>query len=163
MTIQQLKEMPIGSKTGSFYLTIKTAKKKWQDKNGDWICQVLLADKTGEMLADVCIGENIPLQRTQALWVVVCEVQEAEPDQTKASRIGKKLLVSEFRLDEITEPPEMGMLLGEGEKVIRGKVLCWMTAAKIQTGATAEEVKAFITEPAFKEIVDIIMDGGQKK
>lgn len=162
MTINQLLSMPTGSRTGSFYLTVKTAKKKWQV--GDvWYHQVLLVDETGEMLADVCIGKYNPLIAGQRPWIIVCEVQEAEIDHTKASRTGKKLLVSEFRHDTVTEPPEMGMLSGEGEKVIRSKILCWLTAAKIETGESAAGVRAYIKSPILKEIVDFIIEGGNEK
>jgi len=151
MTIQQLLEMPIGQKAGGFPVTIKTAKKKWE-VNGKWYHQVVIMDDTGEMLADVCIHVNVPLQRTQTLWVIVSIVQQADK--------GKKLYIDQFRHETINEPPEaLDFGAGESEKTIRSKIMCWLTSAKVQTGATNKEVLTYITDPVFREILDVIMEG----
>ena len=126
MTIKQLLAMPIGEKVGGFDLTIKTAKKKWQI-GSKWMHQVLAMDETGEMLVDVNIAKNIPLQRAQTFWVIVSEIQDSEQ--------GKKLYVDQFQLATVTEPDNvMDFGLAESERVIKSKVKCWLVAGCLQGG-----------------------------
>ncbi len=125
ITIQQLKNMPDKERCGGFELTIKTAKKKWQI--GDtWMHQVLLMDNTGEMLADVNIGKNIPLQRQQVIRIIVAEVQDSES--------GKKLYIDQFTIVSATEPEwESGQMwdaVTEGK--IRHGLVCSLIRAKGQ-------------------------------
>lgn len=145
MNIQQLKEMPAGTRVGGFSLTIKTAKKKWQ-VDGKWIHQVLVMDNTGEMLADVNIVKNIPLQRAQTFRVIVSEIQAAEQ--------GTKLCVDQFQLDTITEPDNIiDFVAGESDRTIKGKIKTWLVAACLQSGTPPTKIDRIGVD----DLVDYVM------
>ncbi len=140
-TILSLLNSPIGTRTGGFTKTIKTAKKRWA--NGDQhYQQVILMDESGEMLADVNITTKPILQRTQELRIIVCEVQSSDK--------GKKLYISEYELvTDIGEPP----LELDGEaRVVRSKIKCWLVPALIQSGISIEQI------PSYKKHIDRVVD-----
>lgn len=151
-TIQQLRNMPLGSKTGGFVKTVKTAKKKWQ-VNGKWMHQVLLMDETGEMLADVNIGTYSPLIAGQEIRIVVCEVQAAEIGPFASDRT--KLYVDQFAFTEspVTEPADTMNFTGESPNIIRGKIKTWLAAASLQSGKTPQEVD----RAGIESLVDWVM------
>ena len=162
MNIKQLLEMPHGYRVGGFDLLIKTAKSKKQlpgekhQKEGTgWIHRVALMDMTGEIWADVAIGKYNPLIAGRSIHIVVCEVQDSD----YLNKPCKKLLVSEFTQPvQIGEPP-MDFAEGEITKTIRSKILCWLVAARFQSGAATDEILKFVNNPQLKEIVDKIMEG----
>ncbi len=163
MNIKQLLEMPNGYRVGGFDLVIKTAKKKMQlpgekhQKEGTgWIHKVVLMDMTGEIWADVHIGKNIPLIAGRSIHITICEVQDSE----HLNKPCKKLLVSQFTQPvQIGEPPAMNFNEGEITKTIRSKILCWLVASKVQTGASTDNILAFVESERLKKIVDKIMEG----
>ena len=135
MRIKQLLMQPIGQKIGAFPLSIKTYKKNWQ-VGKIWWCQVICMDETGEMPVDVKIGAQYnPIRgRGSVIHVIVAEVQEAE----YLGKDRKKLVVDQFTIPEtIGEPPQTDNYYGENPQVIRGKVKCWLVAAKDETGISA--------------------------
>ena len=162
ITVEQLLKMPVGEKVGGFELTVKTDKKKWQ-VGQNWIHQVTLTDTTGDILADVNLGPKYaPLQRSSSIRVIIGIIQAAEISNEKIKRTGIKLFVDQYTVPiTIGEPPEtMNFSNGEPIKVVRGKIKCWLTAAKVQqNGATIEEVDGFVHHPLLKEIIDSIMEG----
>lgn len=149
--IEQIKEMPIGTRFGGFTKTIKTAKKKWQ-VDGKWIHQVQLMDKTGDMLADVNIGKYEPLIGGQEIRIIVAEVQETEVRNVPTL----KLYVDQFSMPTITEPPDvMNLSNGEPARVIRGKIKTWLAAGCLQSGTPPREVD----RDGIDSLVDWIMEG----
>ena len=154
MNIKQLREMPNNCRVGGFDLAIKTAKKKWETKEG-WIHQVVLMDKTHEIWADVNIGKNIPLIAGKQIHIIVCEVQDSE----HLNKSCKKLYVDQFtQPTQIGEPP-MDFEYGDSVKIIRSKILCLLTAAKIEAGASTSTTLDFLNNPELNQIVDKIMEG----
>ena len=154
-TIEQLKNMPVGTKIGGFTKAIKTSKKKWQVE-GQWFHQVQLMDKTGDMLADVNIGTYKPLIGGQEIRIIVAEIQETE-DRNKPVL---KLYIDQFeQVTQIGEPPDSMSFMGESEKVVRGKIKCWLVAAMLESGDSMVLVSEQIKDPLMKEIIDEIMKG----
>ncbi len=134
ITIKELQEAEAGQKVGGFAntLTVKKTKKMWQ-VGDDWIHQVVLMDKTGEMLADVCVGEGRnPICRATEIYVQVAEIRQTD--------VGKILYVDQWRVDLISEPPFVPSFQGE-ERVVRSKIKCWLVAATIQAGEDVDESK----------------------
>jgi len=148
--------MPVGERLGEFSLAIKTAKKKWQ-VNGKWIQQVLLMDKTGDILADVNIVKYIPLIAGQEIRIIVAEVQSTEIRNVPAL----KLYIDQFEIPAtIGEPDNIPDLSGlDSSNVIRGKIKCWLVAAKVETGVPEKEILKFAQSDALKAIIDSIMEG----
>ena len=77
MKIEQLLIQPHGTKINAGTLTVKTSKKTWQ-VGKIWWNQVVFMDETGEMPADVKIGDYKPLKRGGKVKVIVAEVRDAE-------------------------------------------------------------------------------------
>jgi len=155
MTIDQILKMPIGQKFGGFDLTIKTAKKKWQ-VNKTWMHQVCLMDETGEMLADVNIGQYIPLHRGTRIHIIVAEVQDNEK--------GKKLYIDQFDRLTMTVPEyeaQIGSAEDDWDKVNRGKVRHGLICALIRSGQIKEEDIPLGSGAKMKieALVDYIMTG----
>ena len=151
MQIKEILEcMPGTQFTDGDTFTIKTAKKKWETTSG-WMQQVLLTDKTGDILADVNIGSNIPLQRNQQISLIAAEIQPSED--------GAKLYIDIFELvTQIGEPP-MTYSTGEPTRIVRGKIKCWLVAGKVQAGFTGKEILTFAKSDELKQIIDSIMEG----
>ena len=150
--------MPVGQKLGGFDLTIKTAKKKWQiiyppkdAIDNFWMQQALLTDETGDILADVKLKGNIPLQRTQQLHVTVAEIQQGET--------GVKLYVDQYEIPTLTEPPFVPDFT-EADKIVRSKIKCWLVAGMFQSGQyNMEGILVDIESPTFAQIIDSIIKG----
>ena len=158
MNVKQLLEMPVGEKVGGFDLAIKTAKKKWETKEG-WMHQVTLMDKTGEILADVNIGKNIPLIAGRQIHITVCEIQDSEHMNNPC----KKLYIDQFtQPTQIGEPP-IDFEHGDSTKTIRSKILCLQSAGMFDGNcdlkARIKEVAVAIRIPEMGRIVDRIMEG----
>ncbi len=142
MNISDVLKMPIGQKFGGFDVVIKTTKKKWQVKN-EWMHQVVLSDESGDVLADVNIEKNIPLQRNAPLHIVVGIVQSG-------GDIDKKLYIDQFALPaDIGEPVEFN----QTDKITRSKIKCWLVSACIQSDSILE-----INKDRINELVDFIME-----
>ena len=150
ITVEQLKEMPNNQGVGGFAMTISKIKKLTQIGN-NWIHQIVLADETGEILADVKIGtQRIPLQRNQQIKIIVAKVQDIAEG-------GKKLYVDQSAQVTASEPD---MLDKEGLiQEIRSKIMCWQVAAYLQAGNDSYSAVEFSKSDELKEIVDNIMKG----
>ena len=159
ITIEQLKSMPNNYKTGGFLMAIKTAKKMWQVKD-IWYQQILLMDETGEILADVKLGKGYtPLSGYKQIKIIVCIIQESFPDGKK-KKSEKKLLIDQFDLPTQIGEPEtaINFVNGEPEKVVRGKIKCWLAASMLQS-RSVEAALQEIQKPEMKEIIDSIIEG----
>lgn len=151
MNIAQIQKMPVGEKFGSFRTVVKTTKKKWQ-QDGGWIHQVVLSDNTGDILADVNIGDNKPLVRAQEVWAIVAEIQATEK--------GTKLYIDQFQFLDQTEPDfPLDYTAADMQKVVRGKIKCLLVAAYLQSGVGVDEAEAFSEGPQIKRIIDKIIEG----
>lgn len=152
MKISDIQTFPVGyTFGGGFPLVVKTMKKKWQLED-KWIRQCVLTDGTGDILADVNLGKG-HLGRGNIIKIIVAEIQ--------ATDTGKKMYVDQYDVPTQTEPDEpfMTFLDNEQIKTIRSKILCWLTAAKFQSGATTHEALNFLEDPDLRKIVDRIMEG----
>jgi len=150
--VSQIQEFPIGYKFGGgFPLTVKTLKKKWEI-NGGRVQQCVLTDETGDILADVNLRKGT-LMRTWIINIIVAEIQ--------ATDTGKKMYVGQWSVPTMTadDLPIMDFASGDQTKTIRSKILCWLTAGKVQSGASAPEVLEFVEDPILKKVVDRIMEG----
>jgi len=130
MEIKQLLNMPVGERVNPGIFTIKTAKKKWQDKD-IWWHQVILMDETGEMPADVKIGKYNPLIAGGQIKIIVSEVQNAE----YLGKDRKKLVVDQFSIPTTTMDEyysKQDEIDKENRLIIESKVRCWLVAACIQ-------------------------------
>jgi len=143
MNIEQLKQMPVGTKTGGgFKLAVKTIKKAWQIKD-IWFQQIVLMDETGEILADVKLGKNCNNLRGKIgneIKAVVCEIQDSE----YMGKPCKKLYIDQWDYDVFRGDPAdmLDPIVKDYEIVkdaeIRSKIRCWLVAAAIQNGATIQ-------------------------
>jgi hypothetical protein len=129
MTIKQLLAMPIGQKVSECTFSIKTAKKKWQLPSGEWMHLVLLADQTGEILADVRIGKYIPLiANSSPIKIITADIRVGE----LANKPIKKLWVDKFALPTITADEYMDGLDTEAEEwtaIVKSKVRMHLVCA----------------------------------
>ena len=86
---------------GGFKKTVFKTKKQSSmttDEGEVFFHQVVLKDETGEIIANVCLGnKRIPLQRNQEIHIVVCETKDTDD--------GRVLEVEEFVIASVTEPP----------------------------------------------------------
>lgn len=152
MKVSQIQAFPVGYKFGGgFPLTVKTLKKKWETPEG-WVQQCVLTDDTGDILADVFLDKK-SLFRSWTIDIIVAEIQ--------ATDTGTKMYVSQWSVPTMTadDLPIMDFGVGDQTKTIRSKILCWLTAAKIQSGATNKETRSFVEDPITHRIVDKIMEG----
>ncbi len=146
MTIAEILELPVNSSVyGDF--TVKKSKKSWEDSPGDYLHQVLLADKTGEILADFHTVTYNPLVNGQRLTLVAAMVQTGE--------YANKLYVETWRSTEepTTEPP----LQGEA-KIVRSKIKCHLAASYMNYCGT-DKLMLFLRSKECKEIIEEIMNG----
>jgi hypothetical protein len=158
ITIKRILEAEVGEKFGGIELTVKTVKKKW-DTGKETIQQVVFSDTTGDILADIKLAKGKygydTIIRNSPIKIVVAEIQ--------ASENSKKLYVDQYIRRTVTEPeitPYDGYMNGiEPIEVIRSKIKCWQVAAKIETGASLDEVLEYIRDDKFKQIIDEIMKG----
>ncbi len=150
MTIKEILELPINTSVyGDF--TVKKSKKNWETSPGDYLHQVLLADKTGEILADFHTITYNPLVNGQHLALVEAIIQTGE--------YTNKLYVETWRPteDSISEPPTE--YHGEAH-IVRSKIKCLLTAAHIQHyGLDKGKVLEFLRSKECKEIIEDIMNG----
>ncbi len=155
-TIKELLEKPAGYKFSGLTLTIKTAKKLFQFGIGRiWMHEVVLVDMTGEIWADVAVVKHIPLRRGNEINIIQGEIQDSE----HLNKPCTKILVSQFTQPaQIGEPP-MNFEYGDSVKTIRSKILCLLTAAKIESGADEGTILNFLYGSKTRQIVDKIMEG----
>ncbi len=185
MTITQLLEMPIGQKTGGFLLTVKTAKKFWEVPNeqGQKVGhkgqgrilhqQAILADETGEIIADIKIlspehGNLCDAIKVGAIIrVIVCEIQIAYSKKGDTPEPNKKLFIDQFSVYIKEEAGRESVWGPEGaealawqearEEEVRGKVRHGVVCAMIQNDDRQTVIldnKKFVND-----IVDFIMTG----
>ncbi len=155
ITIAQIKKMPVGTKLAGFAncFTIKTAKKSWP-VGDEWMHQVLLTDKTGDMLADVNIGKYIPLIGGSEIRIIVAEVQETEVRNVPTL----KLYVDQFELPVcIGDSPmeDIDYYL----KTVRSKVKCLLVAAYTGAGNDIDKQLEYAEDPKLSQIIDSIIKG----
>lgn len=166
LTIKQMLEGKIGEPFGGCEKAIKTYKKIWQDDKGIYYQQVILMDNNGEIPADVKLGDKYnPLRgRVSLLRIVVAEIQEAE----YLGKDRRKLIVHEWAVgdpyhnesDPTALSPYEEHLAGiDSPRVVRGKIKCWLVAAKIQSGAKDEDVEDFSNSEILTKIIDNVMKG----
>ncbi len=100
MTIDEILQLPTNADVGGVF-TVKTSKKIWKESDGH-MQQVLLCDKTGEMLADVHIIDYQPIQRGVQIELIQAITQHGEN--------GIRLYVEEMKYagEPISEPPLQG-------------------------------------------------------
>lgn len=156
LTIKQMLESKIGERFGDVEKIIKTCKKKWQT-DGKWIQQVVITDTTGDILADVNIGKNIPLIRGTPIKIIVAEIQSSEK--------GNKVYIDQFSQPTSSEPDLTPYDQFQSdwekanEKIIRSKIKCWLVAAKIQSDVPDSDAEEFSRSEILNKIVDNIMKG----
>ena len=161
MDIKQIQKMPIGYKAGGITLTVKTVKKTWQlpGKNDNWIHQVLLADKSGDILADVNIGKKYnPLRRSQVITIIKFEVRETELRNSAV----KIIYVDQFRQETITADEYMDNFTEEEEKwdkIARSKIKFGFAIRYAERGKTLVEILNYIEDPALDRVVEAVMKG----
>jgi len=186
-TVKQIKEWPIGYKSGGFFLTVKQVKKFWEVPQPDGklvghkgegrilVSQAILTDLTGDLLADLKIaspehGNHNPLKVGQAIRVIVCEVQQAYPQKGQDPPQGKKLYIDQYE-DYIKQelgtesawgPDDEAFAWAEARKEeVKGKVRHGIVCSLIKAKEIAlDEIPI---PPAHKqrinEIVDFIITG----
>ena len=152
ITIQQLKNMPVGERVGGFELSIKTYKKTWE-ANKKWYSQVILMDETGEMPADIYVGKAYnPIRgRGHKIRLIICEVQEAE----YLGKDRKKLYISEYSIPTTTiaeyEAEQDALDLKWG-KEIQGKIRHGLVCSYIKKGK-------LIDKSEIEKLIEYIMTG----
>ncbi len=142
MIISEILKCPVDYKFGGVF-TIKTAKKKWEVE-GEWVQQAVLTDKTGDILVDVNIVKNIPLQRSQQIRVIVGQIQES------------RVYVDQFKLiTQIGEPEPF--FADDSANIIRGKIACLIVAQYAVTN-TPEAIEAYSGSQDLKDTVKNIIN-----
>lgn len=140
MTIKELLQMPAGTKTGDFILTIKTAKKCWKVGEINWQ-SLLFMDGTGEILADVNLGKRyIPFHQSAQVQIVSAEIQLT--DQPNNNKIGlsatrHKLVVDKCSgiapVQSVWQEDDAESWAAMREEEIAGKIRHGLTIAWIQS------------------------------
>ena len=69
-TVKDILAMPIGQGTGGYDLTVKVSKKAWEVE-GTWYQRLMLTDGTDEILAEVKLTSNLPIQRNIPIHIIV--------------------------------------------------------------------------------------------
>ena len=149
MTIKELFTIPSYETLGGFTLIVKTVKKKWEIGN-DKIQQVVLTDKTGDILADICLrktqyGFDI-LTRCLEIIVIAAEMQETETGE-------RKLYVSQYNIPSRSEP-DYGLPTDypDWDKINRGKVRHGLVCSYIKANKP-------INKSEIEALVEYIIDG----
>ena len=130
MKIEQILIQPIGQRFNAGTLTIKTCKKTWQIEK-IWYHQVVFMDNTGEIPADVKIGEYLPLKRGQEVNLIITEVRDAE----YLGKPRKILFVEQYSIPTTTIDEyenKQAELDEEVKLIIESKVRCWLVSSSIQ-------------------------------
>ncbi len=157
-TIEMLKAMPAGSKTGGFDFAIKTKKKCFQvESNGDWLHTIKICDKTGEMMVDVNVGKKYNPITTPSIKIITCEVQDAE----LANNPIKKLYTDEYQLPTITGEPEP-FEPALGDLIVRGKIKCLLIARMFDSNTNSDNIETILNiaqSLTLAQIIDEIVKG----
>lgn len=161
MKVKELLAGKIGERIGGgFELSIKTYKKCWQVGN-KWISQVILMDETGEIPADIDVGDKYhPIRgRGISIKIIVAEIQEAE----YLGKDRKKLYVEQFRIPTQTMSEfeeEQATLELKWDKEIKGKIrhglTCSLVKGKQSVNVTKDE------KQKINELVKFIETGEMK-
>lgn len=159
MKISQILIQPTGTRINPGTLSIKTYKKTWQVDGTFW-SQVILMDDTGEMPADVNVGETFNPLRGQTggeINIIVAEVQEAE----YLGKNRKKLVVDQFTIPTQTVDEfqsKQDEIDKEVRLVVRSKIKCWQVAGYLsQQGISPFDARKFAKSKELDEIVDAII------
>lgn len=163
ITIKELKEKPIGFQMAGLRFIVKHIKSHKKQEDGSHLQQVVLMDKTGDMLADVCMEKWIPLKNSDKIEYAICEIR------ANYTRQGDKLLyISQFKLvTMVGDPGEMSADFvswkAEKEKEIRGKIKTLAMMHRIDPTKSLDDclddLVAFTTDARFDKIVDNVMKG----
>jgi hypothetical protein len=158
MKISQILIQPIGQRFNAGTLTIKTCKKTWQVKEV-FYHQVIFMDETGEIPADVKIGNKyIPLQRGKEVNIIIAEVREAE----YLGKPRKILFVDQYSLptmmvDDFNAQEEDWSRIQQDQ--IKGKIRHGLVCSLIQAKEIALEPIAEGSKKLINDMVDFIMTG----
>ncbi len=140
MEIKDILELPTNTSVlGTF--TVTKVKKSFLDIIGEYVCRVVLTDKTGDMLADFHTIVYSPLQNGMQVELYQAMTQYAED--------GKKLYVESWNEagEPISEPPEP---MPHDERIIRSKIKCRLTEAFICRYGTGNDEDGWSAEKFLK-------------
>ncbi|MGR3292515.1 MAG: hypothetical protein ACUZ9M_00700 [Candidatus Scalindua sp.] len=173
ITIRQLKAMPEGTSAGGYELVIKTAKKKWQEKDC-WFQTALLTDETGDMLATVRLGKYNPLISKTTIHIIIGQIQTTIVSVNKQEIKEPLLFIDQFTVPSITAgeyEDEKSQYLEdkriEDEVVVRSKVRC-LIVCSILEGFLAKHPDRLIPKLSDKdketilEYVDFVIEREMK-
>ena len=149
MIISQVLTGDIGHKFGGTY-TVKTCKKTWEVE-GSWMHQVILTDKTGDILADINIIKYLPMKRGSEIRVIVGEVQSADVTKDNA----KKIYVDQFEITTQIGEPEP-FCEDDSTNIVRGKIAC-LIVASFAVNNDPEAVEAYSGSETLRYTVDNVM------
>lgn len=154
MTIEELKNMPVGTEVENLTVTIKTAKRPIAiDKK--WYQVVNLFDGTDDILADVKIGVYAPLQTGAKFEVIFGITQNGELSNKPII----KLRVDAYHRPAVVGDPGGDYNNGESTKVIRGKIITHLVSGIFAAGHSNEDVAERMCDPTFDKIVNWILEG----
>jgi hypothetical protein len=152
-TIVDLLAMPIGQEIKGFIADTKTIKKKWLIGDKDrWVQQVVLTDKTGDILTDILLAKTPygcdTIHRCARITVVSGQMQAAEK--------GSKLFISEYKIrtqtaDEYTDEEQIWQDKWNVE--VKGKIRHGVVCSYIKAGKP-------INKPEIEALVKYVMEGG---
>lgn len=148
MTIAEILKLPVNKPVLGIF-AVKTCKKKWEDTDG-WMHQVVLSDSTGDILADVHIVENRPIQRGSQLILLEAMTQQGVG--------GLRLYIEKFEQETITEPAEgsYSASFQALQKEVKSKVKCRYGEAYL--GKYGKEgLLDFLRGDLIKEIIEEVL------
>jgi hypothetical protein len=155
MTIKEVQKLANGEKTGGFVATLKTIKKKWQSGD-EQIQTAVLADKTGEILAEILLAKNQygtdTFSRNEVLKISMAEVQQATE--------GTKLYVERYIRETATEPDISynGYELPNWDKINQGKVRHGIVCSYIRAIGKIPDLSD-VDKATIEKLVNYIMEG----
>lgn len=148
MKIVEILKLPVNRSVSGVF-AVKTCKKKWEDTDG-WVHQVVLSDSTGDILADVHIVENRPIQRGTQLILLEAMTQQGVG--------GLRLYIEKFKQETTTEPLEGSYLASfqSLQREVKSKVKCrYGEAYLVKYGK--EGLLDFLESDLMKEIIDEVL------
>lgn len=143
-----IEQFPNGHKFGGIKLTVKSI-----HKNDTYT----LIDKTGSILAAFNLKNQPKPERGNEIKIAVAIVTAEDTNE-------KSLYIDEYSIETRSEPLspyEMWKAGFEPPQIVRGKIMCWLVAAFIQSGKWNEyyQINDFAKSKELKDTVDRIMEG----
>ena len=153
MEIKQILDLPEDTPVVGLNLTVEHCH-KYLEIDDEWVRVVTFEDSTGQIQAWI-VGGKLVHRKNE---IIIHEGLTFEHEGIKCLYVKKWDQITSCEPDPSPYDGKHKLFVSENT-TIRSKIKCWQVAAKIESGATDEEVLAFAESECLVKIIDAIMNG----